>query len=234
MFTFFITIAFLYFMFNWIKKNFTKPIEVIATAIKNEKTIDYFNESKNDCELTYISNEYNKLYDKLKNEIQINKDLTYIDSLTNIKNRKAYTEKLKEDLSLTKRYNTPFCMMILDIDDFKKINDSYGHKMGDNVLIEVSKLIENNIRENDHLFRIGGEEFVIIFSQTILENAKIVSEKIRAIIESDLNTIKNQKITVSIGLSEVTLEDNEDTIFKRVDTLMYKSKNNGKNKVSIG
>jgi len=125
-------------------------------------------------------------------------------------------------------------MMILDIDDFKKINDSYGHKIGDNVLIEVSKLIENNIRENDHLFRIGGEEFVIIFSQTILENAKIVSEKIRAIIESDLNTIKNQKITVSIGLSEVTLEDNEDTIFKRVDTLMYKSKNNGKNKVSIG
>ena len=233
-FAFVITILFLYFMFNWIKKNFTKPIEIIANSIRKEETIDYFNESKNDCELTYISNEYNKLYDKLKNEIQINKDLTYIDVLTNIKNRKAYNEKLKEDLSLKKRYNTPFCMLILDIDNFKKINDFYGHKMGDKVLIELSKLIQNNIRVNDNLFRIGGEEFVIIFSQTILENAKIVSEKVRDIIQRDLNTIENQKITVSIGLSEVTLEDNEDMIFKRVDTLMYKSKNNGKNKVSIG
>lgn len=233
-FEFVITILFLYFMFNWIKKNFTKPIEVIATSIKNEEVIDYFTESKNDCELTYISNEYNKLFNKLKDEIQINKDLTYIDALTKIKNRKAYNEKLKEDLSLKKRYSTPFCMLILDIDNFKKINDFYGHNIGDKVLIELSKLIQNNIRVNDNLFRIGGEEFVIIFSQTTLENAKIVSEKVRNIIQRDLNTIENQKITVSIGLSEITFDDNEDTIFKRVDTLMYKSKNNGKNKVSIG
>ena len=234
MFTLFVTIAFLYFMFYWIKKNFTKPIEVIADSIKKEKRINYFNESKNDCELTYISNEYNKLYSKLKDEIQINKDLTYIDELTNIKNRKAYNEKLKEDLSLKKRYSTPFCMLILDIDNFKEINDFYGHKMGDKVLIELSKLIENNIRENDYLYRIGGEEFVIIFSQTTLENAKIVSDKIRDIIQRNLNVIENQKITVSIGLSEITFDDNEDTVFKRVDTLMYKSKNNGKNKISIG
>lgn len=233
-FTLFITIVFLYFMFYWIKKNFTKPIEIMANSIRDEQAIDYFNESKNDCELTYISNEYNKLYNKLKDEIQINKDLIYIDALTNIRNRKAYNEKIKEDLSLFKRYSTPFCMIIMDIDNFKSINDLHGHKIGDKVLIELSELIQSNIRNNDYLFRVGGEEFVIIFSQTSLDKAKVVSEKVRNIIENSLVTIVNQKITVSIGLSEVKSEDSEDTIFKRVDNLMYKSKNGGKNKVTVG
>lgn len=233
-FTLFVTIVFLYFMFYWIKKNFTKPIEIMANSIRDEQAIDYFNESKNDCELTYISNEYNKLYNKLKDEIQINKDLIYIDTLTNIRNRKAYNEKIKEDLSLFKRYSTPFCMIIMDIDNFKSINDLHGHKIGDKVLIELSELIQSNIRNNDYLFRVGGEEFVIIFSQTSLDKAKVVSEKVRDIIENSLVTIVNQKITVSIGLSEVKSEDSEDTIFKRVDNLMYKSKNSGKNKVTVG
>lgn len=232
--TFCITIIFLYFMFTWIKKNFTKPIEIIADSIRNEKTINYFNESKNNCELTYISSEYNKLFNKLKKEIQINKELTYIDELTNVQNRKAYILKLKEDLSLIKRYKTPFCMMMLDIDDFKQINDNYGHKIGDTVLIELSKLIQTNIRINDSLFRVGGEEFIILFSQTNLDKASIVTEKIRRIIENDLEIIKNQKTTVSIGLSQVTSDDNEDSIFKRVDKLMYESKKNGKNTISIG
>lgn len=160
------------------------------------------------------------------------KKLTYVDFLTNAKNRKAYKEKIEEFLSLYHRYHTPFSMAIFDIDDFKQINDNYGHRVGDNVLIGITKLVQSHIRENDLLFRIGGEEFALLFAQTSLDDAKIVVEKIRHAIEKDLKTVENKTITVSIGLSEVHKEDNEDMLYKRVDTLLYHSKENGKNRVS--
>lgn len=160
------------------------------------------------------------------------KDITYIDPLTRSMNRRSYNIKIEELLSLYSRYNTVFSMAILDIDDFKEINDNYGHRLGDNVLIDISQLIKSNIRQSDFLYRIGGEEFVILFEQTPIKEAIIVSEKIRKSIEEELKTVKNKTITVSIGVSEVMLYDIEDKIFKRVDKLLYQSKTNGKNRVT--
>lgn len=157
---------------------------------------------------------------------------TYIDFLTNAKNRKAYKEKMEELLSLFKRYQTPFSIAIFDIDDFKYINDNYGHRVGDNVLIDIVKLVQSDIRENDFLYRIGGEEFTILFPQTSLENAKIVVLKIRESIEKNLNTVADKTITASFGLVEVMPDENEDHLYKRVDKLLYESKENGKNRVS--
>ncbi len=160
------------------------------------------------------------------------KEQSYIDTLTNIYNRKYYNEKILELLSLYERYQTPFSVLMYDIDNFKTINDNYGHDIGDNVLIEMSQLIQSYIRKNDYLIRIGGEEFIILFSETHLQKAKIVAEKIRNGVEKDLNTLKDSKITISIGLTEVEENDTKDTIFKRIDTLLYRSKNSGKNRVS--
>lgn len=159
-------------------------------------------------------------------------DMTYIDSLTNAMNRRAYNIKIEDLLSLYSRYNTIFSVLMLDIDDFKKINDEYGHRIGDNVLINLVQLIKSNIRQNDFLYRVGGEEFVILFEETQIKEAITVSEKIRKSVEKDLKTIKAKTITVSIGVCEVMKNDTENTIFTRVDKLLYQSKANGKNQVA--
>jgi len=174
--------------------------------------------------------------EQLKKEISIktkniNKQ-TYIDFLTKAKNRKAYSEKIEEHLSLFERYKTPFSLLLLDIDDFKRINDTYGHIVGDTVLVNLVKIVKSTIRKNDFLFRVGGEEFIVIFSNTSLDEAKNVSEYIRNNIEELLSTIKNETITTSIGLCEVAPNENKKTIYERVDKLMYTSKNSGKNRIS--
>ena len=123
-------------------------------------------------------------------------------------------------------------MALLDIDNFKVVNDTYGHDIGDKVLIKVSQIIKQNIRTTDTLFRIGGEEFVILYPKTLLDEAFSSAEKIRTLIKKE-NIIENHPITISIGLAQINENDNKDTIFKRVDDLMYISKKNGKNKTTV-
>ena len=159
-------------------------------------------------------------------------DMTYIDSLTNSMNRRSYDIKIEELLSLYSRYNTVFSMIMLDIDDFKAINDEYGHRIGDNVLINLVQLIKLKIRKNDILYRVGGEEFIILCAQTSIDKAIIMSEKIRKSVETDLKILEDKSITISIGVSEVMQNDTENELFTRVDKLLYQSKTNGKNQVS--
>lgn len=174
--------------------------------------------------------------EQLEKEIQIKtkniNEQTYIDFLTKTNNRKAYSEKIEEHISLFYRYDTPFSMLLLDIDDFKKVNDTYGHIVGDTVLVNLVNIIKSTIRKNDSLFRVGGEEFIVIFSNTSLSEAKNVSEYIRKNVEISLSTIKNLTITISIGLCEMTLEDTKKSIYDRADKLMYSSKHSGKNKIT--
>jgi len=159
------------------------------------------------------------------------KSQTYIDELTKLNNRKSYNERIEMLLTLKKRYKTPFTMFLFDIDDFKYINDTYGHKMGDNVLIEISALVKSHVRSSDYFFRIGGEEFIILFTETSLDNALTSASKICKSVEENLNTIKNETITISGGISEANENDSEDTIFTRVDNLLYNAKRAGKNRI---
>lgn len=96
----------------------------------------------------------------------------------------------------------------------------------------MSQLIRSLIRENDYIFRIGGEEFVVLFSHIELKEAEIVAKKVLKAVQK-MEVIKGQTITISIGLTQVVAEDTEDTIFQRVDALLYDSKKNGKNRISI-
>lgn len=170
--------------------------------------------------------ELTRLQEELKE--QLNKD-----ALTNIYNRKFYNQKLLEMLSLFERYGSVFSFVIFDIDDFKKINDTFGHALGDRVLIELTQMVNQHIRITDYLFRIGGEEFVILFANTELEDAHKVAEKLRENIEKELTTLNNHTVTVSMGLTQVHKEDNAQSIFKRADELLYQAKKSGKNQVAI-
>ncbi|WP_373073222.1 diguanylate cyclase [Sulfurimonas sp.] len=162
------------------------------------------------------------------------KDQTYVDELTKLYNRKSYNKRVEELLSLKKRYKTKFSMIMFDIDDFKQVNDTYGHKVGDEVLVKLSNIVKSQLRENDYVFRIGGEEFVVLLTETGLESAVSVAEKLRKNISEKLDEVTDRTITVSLGVSESNESDTEDTIFRRVDRLLYKSKNSGKNRVSVG
>ena len=157
---------------------------------------------------------------------------SYTDTLTSLPNRKAYERRLQEKINLSKRYNTIFSIILYDIDKFKLINDTYGHDIGDKVLIEMSQLIRSTLRANDYIFRIGGEEFIIILPHTRNIEAKTTAEKIRKEVETQLHSIENKTITISMGVTQYKIDDNAKTIFKRVDDYLYESKKNGRNRVT--
>ena len=125
---------------------------------------------------------------------------------------------------------------MLDIDDFKKVNDTYGHDVGDMVLIKLAETIKNDIRKEDLFIRYGGEEFLIILPNSNIENTYIVAEKIKKHIEDITLEIghKHLKFTISLGISEI--REGDSSIFdaiKRADINLYEAKRNGKNRVEI-
>lgn len=200
--------------------------------IKNNEMIE--NQTSTIKDISTLIDSYNQMLTKLHRQIEINKELSYIDSLTEIRNRKAYDEKIEELVSLYKRYGTTFSIAIFDADDFKEINDTYGHSFGDTVLKNIAKALQSSIRNGDMVYRIGGEEFIVIFPSTSLEESKTVIEKIRKKIDISLNTENKVKITLSIGLTEISGHDSKDSIFKKIDEFLYVSKESGKNCVTSG
>jgi len=175
-----------------------------------------------------FQNDITDLY-QLQEEL---KRQAYMDELTHAYNRKAFNEKLTENMVFFKRYRRAFCIALFDIDDFKSVNDSYGHDMGDKVLVELSSHIHSTIRKSDLFFRVGGEEFIIIFHEISSTDAFDLMEKIRLSIEN-LRIIADRVVTISIGLTQVKEADDKDLIYKRVDDLLYKSKKTGKNRISL-
>lgn len=156
-----------------------------------------------------------------------------IDYLTKIYNRSKFYEVAEKELKSAKRYSYPVTLMMLDIDYFKKINDSYGHKWGDGVLKEMVGEISKNIRGTDVFARWGGEEFIFLLPHTEKSNAIKVAEKIRKVIDGS-DSEKLKEVTVSIGIAEVDLEDPDiDKIINLADKAMYRAKENGRNQVSL-
>jgi diguanylate cyclase (GGDEF)-like protein len=157
--------------------------------------------------------------------------MTITDPLTNIKNRRYYEQRIQKEISRSCRYKEPLSLIIFDIDHFKQVNDTYGHEIGDTVLIEYTRLISTMLRETDELCRIGGEEFVIITPHTTRLEAYKMAEKIRKAVSQYKGVVP---ITLSFGVSECQDCENKDSLFKRTDQALYEAKNSGRNKVVIG
>ncbi len=154
----------------------------------------------------------------------------FTDELTNIYNRAYFNEELKKEIAKSKRYKTPLSFIILDIDFFKKFNDTYGHQLGDDILVSLAKLIDTNTRATDTFARWGGEEFVKILPDASIEDAKKVAEILRQKIES--HTFKDDlKVTCSFGVSQFIDGDTQESLMKRADDALYRAKENGRNRV---
>jgi diguanylate cyclase (GGDEF)-like protein len=154
------------------------------------------------------------------------------DKLTGLFNRNKFDEIFAKEIKRTKRYKNELSVIIFDIDNFKMVNDTYGHQIGDEVLKEISKIALDNVREQDITTRWGGEEFFILLPQTNLSGAVIVANKIRISTQNHIFTEKSLKITASFGVTQFCIEnDDEKTIITRADELLYEAKRSGKNKV---
>jgi diguanylate cyclase (GGDEF)-like protein len=155
------------------------------------------------------------------------------DGLTGLFNRRAYDQKMQEILANFKRYGTPASLMICDIDFFKKINDNFGHIVGDLALKKLADLLTERLRINDFISRYGGEEFAIILTHTKMNGAMTAAESIRNYIDNALFSYKDQKIvlTISIGISEFNKEDDINSVFERADNALYIAKRSGRNNV---
>jgi diguanylate cyclase (GGDEF)-like protein len=154
------------------------------------------------------------------------------DHLTGLYNRQYFNEILSSEINRALRYNHTFSLVMLDIDFFKNINDTYGHDIGDEVLKNLSKIVKHHLRETDTLSRWGGEEFVILLSETDIENSKSKIDVLREKIENtSLSDSINDTITVSFGITEFQSDDSKDILLKRVDVALYEAKNTGRNKV---
>lgn len=158
------------------------------------------------------------------------------DPLTTIWNKGALMVKAPEMVKRSKLLNTPLCLLVFDLDHFKKVNDNYSHQAGDYVLKEVSSVILSKlIRGDDYFARFGGEEFVIALTGTNMKFAEEIGERIRNTIEKHEFIYDGKKIpvTVSIGISELEPEMSSfDELFAKADTALYASKNSGRNRVT--
>ncbi|MEI4771224.1 diguanylate cyclase [Psychrobacillus sp. FJAT-51614] len=157
--------------------------------------------------------------------------LSVTDSLTGLKNRRFFMERLKEHIALFQKNNMPFSLLILDLDFFKKVNDTWGHLIGDHVLIKLAEVLNSTFKVEDIVARFGGEEFVVLLPEANKERSKEKAEELRRTVQSAEWRI-DQIITVSIGVATMQNGDSDMTIMENADLALYASKENGRNRVT--
>lgn len=162
-----------------------------------------------------------------------------LDALTGINNRRQFEVRLKQEVATALRQNLPLCAIMLDIDFFKNVNDTYGHAVGDIVLKEVAKTIGKQLRESDIPCRYGGEEFAILLPFTKIEEAHRVAQRLRSAVEQqqiDVSKICDKdfvSVTISVGVSEFEKENSGEELYIKADKALYSAKTHGRNKVVI-
>ncbi len=173
---------------------------------------------------------------ELRNSLEAQRLQAMRDPLTELPNRQAYDEQVEKEFSRWKRHDRPLSMAIVDIDFFKKINDTLGHLRGDKVLKLVAREVQMNIRSEDFVARFGGEEFVILMPDTDEDAACLAIEKVRAAIACCPFNFAGERvsITASFGVSALQSGDTVNSCFDRVDKALYKAKGNGRNRVERG
>ena len=227
----FITFVYLFMILGFwlIYKAVIQKISGIEKQMHHDETIEL--DGFLFSEFHYFLKRYNSFLLRWKDEVKRLNEITLQDELTKCANRRYFNQKMKEQIDLHQRYDQEFSMIMFDIDDFKAINDTYGHTEGDNVLKSMASDVHKQLRVSDVLCRIGGEEFAIILPETNRRSAVFVAEKIRMVI-AEQAYISNEKVTISLGVESYNKAYDFNTFYKAVDTLLYRSKEGGKNCVN--
>lgn len=161
------------------------------------------------------------------------------DALTGLKNRRYFDQRMSEEVALALRHKLPLSLMLLDVDHFKKINDTYGHQIGDEVLSSLAKLISGMVRDSDIVARYGGEEIAIITPRTSKEEAALLAERLRDLIEKTTvamvgTTQEVVQVTVSLGICSLSpVITDKDALIEESDQALYLAKKYGRNRVVV-
>lgn len=201
------------------------PVVVRATPLRDEQgeivgAVETFSDNSN-------------MIEALKRVDQLNQE-AHQDPLTGIGNRRYIEMKIKTSLAEFNQNYQPFGLLMLDIDRFKRVNDEYGHDVGDQVLKMIASTIEKNIRTTDNIGRWGGEEFLVLVHNLDLNHLHWISDKLRALVASSYLPVSGKlvQVTVSVGATLVKPADSLATLVKRADRLLYKSKAEGRDRVT--
>lgn len=172
----------------------------------------------------------------LRNALQYRQALesAYLDPLTKTRNRGALTCAFQREWELARRHQTPLSVILVDVDHFKRINDLYGHQQGDRVLQRIADCLKQTTRGSDIVFRFGGEEFIILLTNTPEEGAFQLAERIRQTLES-LQPVTDsegpQRVTASFGVATLGVNESKECLLHRADLAMYQAKEHGRNQV---
>ncbi len=215
------------------KENDFSEIPKMSAMLRKEKTRDELYYLKRS--ILTMAQELEALISQLEAEKEKLEELAYTDTLTGLKNRRFFLEEAKRVIAEAERYGEPVSLMMLDIDFFKRINDEYGHDVGDEVLKKLAEVIRNNIRSSDIAARFGGEEFIILLPRTPADKAVIVAERIRQAFKRTKVLVDGKEVgtTVSIGIAEFKKGESIEELIKRADEALYEAKNTGKDKVVV-
>ena len=173
--------------------------------------------------------EHNRKLEELKN-------LSIKDDLTGLFNKRQFYNRIRQEVERSNRYFRPLSLILMDIDNFKSLNDTCGHLCGDEILAGMGKIIKSAIRKQDIAFRYAGDEFTIILPETGIERATAVAERVRQAVENEtplLSIPSDIKVTVSIGVVEYLTDEEIKNFVHRADSAMYASKRKGRNKISM-
>jgi diguanylate cyclase (GGDEF)-like protein len=172
--------------------------------------------------------------DELRESEKRYRELSITDSLTKLYNSRHFFRQLRQEIERAKRYDEHLSLILLDIDNFKGYNDTYGHLEGDRVLAVLAEVIRENLRSADSAYRYGGEEFTVILPETEGENALLVAERLRKGFEDTvLSPLPRSEVhmTVSVGVTQYIPGEDDSVLIKRADNAMYSAKTSGKNRV---
>ncbi len=200
--------------------------KIFAINVDYYENKDDYHENKDDYYVFSLTD-----ITKLKEKSNLLEYQASHDKLTGLFNRNRFDEVYEKEIKRAKRYNNDLSLIIFDIDNFKMINDTYGHQTGDEVLKEMARITISNVREQDIIVRWGGEEFLILLPQTNLLGASTVANKIRTSIEANIFTTNSLNITASFGVTQLLENDDESSFITRSDKFLYEAKKTGKNKV---
>jgi len=241
----------LLFIASIVSKTILKPIQNLTNSVKAFEIDKTFIpvEIKTGDEIGLLSKAFNKMAEKATfkslslqgdfNRVKKERDKALVESildpLTGLSNRKFMAVELNKLMLSSKRYGTNLSLMIIDLDHFKKVNDTFGHVIGDIVLKAISKVIKQAMRASDLTIRYGGEEFIVVMDHTASDEALTKAETLRKEVEAmRIDELKGSKITISIGVTELCKEDSSiESFVARADEALYKAKNSGRNQCQL-